>query len=356
MKKIILIGEINDFEKPTGPGTVIKNLLLEFKNKNLNYQYINSYTTNKFQKIKLIFELIKLIFKKNCIINVHSFGYTVPLIVYYISKINKTNLYYLTLHGIYSVEQSIEYNKAIPNKILKKEKKVISLFPNLICVSEFLKSYVAINYNRCKNVYVAYNSIDLKYDHNKKNHLESNEIKIVLAGGISNRKSILETIDLIDYINKNTDLNVQLHVYGSICNKMLYSKFQKKFISINNVYFHGKVNFSDLIMEYANSHFLIALTKFDTFNLTVLEAMLQYTPAIVSNNAGVSELLTNNKNGFIIDMSKDYYNDIIDILKLVNTKTYENIRNNAYTTAKQYDTKTMLESYIDIFNKGGKSE
>lgn len=348
MKKIVLIGEINNYDKPSGPGNVVKNLLIEFEKNNMNYIFINSYCDNLIKKILLFLKLFTLFFKRNLIINVHSFGYSVPLIVNFISKFNKKNKYFLTLHGVFSIEQKIEFGRDIDYKILKKEEKLISEFPNIICVSNYSKKYLDKNFKRNNNVYVVYNSIDLGKIKKIPKKLDNKVIRLISAGGISNRKSVLEMVNLILYLNKK-NVNVSLEIYGGISNSRLYSEFNSIVSGINNIKYCGSINFDELLDKYYSSHFLLALTKFDTFNLTVLESMGQFTPAIVSNKAGVSELICHGKNGYVVDLETNYFSNIEKVLDTVFDDNYYNICNNANDLAKKFSSRQMFERYIEVF-------
>ena len=357
-KKNILIGNVNSETQPTGPANVILNLIKQNENE---IDFINTYCHKKIDKIKLFFKLMSLIFVKDRVINVHSFGYKVPNIILNISKINKYNKYILTLHGIMSIEANflnngsyVEYrnHKEYYDKL---EKRIIEQFPNIVCVSNNQKLLLYNRYNREKNVFVIYNGVNMlrRVDYHKKEI--NSHIKLVMAGGIFNRKGVFELLSFVDYYNKNFDLKVYLDIYGGkeseITLKNFYNEVEKKGINKYIKYF-GQIDNSKLLVKFKEAHLCITFSKFDTFNLTILESMSTGTPAIVSKQSGVSELIANRENGYIIDMNNDY---ILETSKIINDIIYEinqfnEVCKNAYKTAENNQWNRVFCRYKNIIN------
>ncbi|PWV36767.1 MAG: hypothetical protein DJ555_05545 [Desulfurococcaceae archaeon] len=79
------------------------------------------------------------------------------------------------------------------------------------------------------------------------------------------------------------------------------------------------------------------------FGLAVIEGWLYKKPVIVSNRAGVSDLIVNGVNGIVIDPNdiEGIANSIIKLLK--DEKLSQSIGDNGYETSK----KCFIESVID---------
>lgn len=358
--KIILIGPINDYDMPTGPSNVIINLLKQDKK---NFTFINSYYKSKLEKIKLYLKLISLIFVRNKIINVHSFGYRVPKMILNISKINKSNKYFLTLHGLMSLEAKFIKKYGFYNEYKRKskyydklEKKLICEFPNVICMSNMQKEILTSKYGRYSNTFILYNGININKEV-KINKFILDSIQIVMAGGIFELKGIFELIDFIDYYNKNYHMKLYLNIFGGIESEEILNKFKKIIIDKNlekYVVFRGKIDNNALLDELEASHFCITFSKFDSFNLTILESMSRKTPAIISKQAGVSELINDYENGFVIDMNQNFIKQTAEIINniLENKYKYNYICNNAYETAQRNTWDIVYKRYKKILGKG----
>lgn len=346
--KIILIGYLSDKKFYYGPENVLVNLIEEFKKNNANFIFINTYTS----KIALIKNIFKLIFCTNCDINVHSFGYKIPFVVFLISKINFRNRYYLTLHGLMSLEKKY-YSVEISKLNLYMEKKLIEEFPKIVCVSNSQLNILKNKYIRDKDTFIIYNGINTN---DKLNVIEKNKcsIKIVMAGGIYNIKGIFEVIRFVKYYNENNNNKIYLDIYGGIETTDVLKEFNNKLnkYCINKyIKYLGKINSDVLLERISTANFIIALSKFDTFNMTVLEGMSVGTPAIISEEVGISELIRNEIDGFVINMHKDFCKEITDKINkiIANPKLYNKMCENAYSLSKRYNWERAYNSYIDVF-------
>ena len=100
--RIILIGKYGD-NPNVGPENVMRCMEKQFIKEQINYKLC--IYNNGDSKILYIFKLMKCILKsKKTIINVHTNGFLITLLVYYLSFFNSLNRYYLTIHGIYRTD------------------------------------------------------------------------------------------------------------------------------------------------------------------------------------------------------------------------------------------------------------
>lgn len=341
MKDILLIGNIGNVN--SGPGYIINSMKSYLKKNNYNYRVIDT-SKSKFLIFK---QLLKLLKYKNMIVNVHSYGYKIPYIVMLISKINKKNKYFLTLHGISSVESEINHKKC--SKTL--EKKIIREFPNIICVSNMEKEILLKNFNRFNNVFVCYNGCDFynkEFIHKK----DKDIISLIDTGGVSRIKNTLEVLILINKMVKS-GIKCKLSIYGKIDNKEYY-EICKKYVVDNqiedNFEFKGYVDRNELISSYKNSNYAIALSKFDTFNMTMLEALQTGTPIIISDNVGIVDIVEDKNCGIILKNTDDI-EMIVNHIKQLSKDEYKILCKNSYITGHQYSQEYMNKRYLEIFGE-----
>ena len=98
---------------------------------------------------------------------------------------------------------------------------------------------------------------------------------------------------------------------------------------------------------YGNGDLLLFPSIFDNDGLAVLEAGQNNTPALVLADTGVSERITNNQNGFIVENNLQAYAE--RIYQIVNNeKLLKQVSNNANNLKAQTWQKVALE-YQSLF-------
>ncbi len=112
-----------------------------------------------------------------------------------------------------------------------------------------------------------------------------------------------------------------------------YSALAQKIGIKDNVIFAG-VHKENLEKIYLASDIFMMLSKFDTFGMTVLEAMAASLPVIISSNVGAKDLVSDGINGFVIDDTNnaDMICDRIDFM--IDIKTRTTMAKEAYNTAR----------------------
>lgn len=338
MKKIMLVGKLYKRNLNNGPGSVIKNISKEFKKCGIDYEAI--LVSEELEKIKFLKKIIQdILLKQNLIVNVHTEGFIIPFIVYLISKINRQNQYYLTVHGIYRIESSFSDKGKGKKLYCFLETVLYKYFPNIICVSEKLKLDIRNMYQRTSNIYVVNNGVEkTSISLVKKNLVRSDEMKFIMAGGIKDRKGILEVLEVLAYLRDVGSYNVKLLIYGKIQDDEMRKAFEEKVIQLSLedvVVFKGLItDRNKLYIEYQKAHFNLCLSKYDTFNIAVIESMLVGCPTIMSNQCGASYLIENIKEGLVVDLNTNYKETILNFIHdICSNGSYPLLQNEAYQKA-----------------------
>ena len=160
MRNIYLIGR-NFNNQVGGPASIIRGLVKGLNENNVPvHEVCLSETFGKVSLIKTLF--IILLTKKRCIINVHTDGLKLPNLVYWFSKFDRKNDYYLTVHGLYSIDAKMNGNHK--KKYDKIERKLCKKFPKIICVSKLLEETIKLKYHRKKWTCVVPNGITCNHD------------------------------------------------------------------------------------------------------------------------------------------------------------------------------------------------
>lgn len=351
MKQIYIVGKT--YKNQTGgPANVIRGLSSALKNRNVNVQVIC--LSESFKKSALIRCLLKILFvKRNCIVNVHTDGLKLPKLVYVFSRIDKKNQYFLTVHGLYYIESRM--NGTYSNKYAKIERLLITKFPNLICVSDLLRKRIELDFGRTKNVGTVLNGID--FIENKT--LETRKVcfetplKLLMLGGVRERKGIFDCIKVVDYLQAN-GIDAKLSVYGVVDSQETYEKFNSRIeeLKLNEKIIY-KGNLSDKESVYRvirESDIHLSLSKWDTFNVAIIESLAMGVPCIASDQCGASNAIHQGINGIIVDMKSDEWLKIVKdfCVRLINQKIEENtqIMELASVIRQKYDWDRIVEEYL----------
>ena len=119
-------------------------------------------------------------------------------------------------------------------------------------------------------------------------------IKFAYVGQVTFRKGIHHLLEAFSSINNE---NISLDIVGEIPpNSQLFERYKNK----KNIRFHGQVSHHEVKKILENVNIFIFTSLADTFGLAVLEALSCGLPVICSSNAGVSDLIIDGKNGFVI--------------------------------------------------------
>ncbi len=173
--------------------------------------------------------------------------------------------------------------------------------------------------------------------------IKSNKIIVSKIARIMPRKGIFEFIKISHLISKKIN-DIEFHLYGDTLNE--YEDYKKKLISYvnenklgNSIKFMG---FNKNIKEILNQSNFIFHLPIETESLptSLVEAVLNKKPVIVSNNLGNLEVLENGNNGLVLEF-KSLVNDTESIINyFFNEKKQRKNIKNAYDFAKKkYDLK-----------------
>jgi glycosyltransferase involved in cell wall biosynthesis len=351
MTNIILVNWHNGTNLSNGPNNIFNNLIKGFQQTNYEVKIITPETYDNSLK-KALSQVLKLILSKNrytFIINGN--GLKIPYYIYFLSKLNKNHKYFLLSHGIRIVEDNYIQKK---NKNYHRfEKFIIKNFPNLISVSGLLKNQILSYHHRKKPIYVIHNGLKINQEYEVEELNFSDNINIIMSGGIKRIKGIVETIDLIENLNKGSkQYKVNLEIYGGYEDEEIFDYINNKIDNGLKAYvkYKNQVSKEELFKAYGEAHFSIALSYSDTFNMSVAESLLCGTPAIISNNCGIAELMEDFKHGLIVDMNKDYKKDIENLLEELyhNKHRYLQMRKECLLIKNRLTLEKMIDNYMEV--------
>ena len=284
---------------------------------------------------------------------IHANGYRVPLLMYFASKVNKTNRYFCVIHGIANVEK--EY-RPVSMKDVKLEPYIFKHFQNVICVSDFERRHLFEMYGNRDHVYVIHNGVELGTSggrlQRKVAGLTLLEPIFITTGGFEQRKAVDLALKLLGAV-KQLGVDPKLIVCGRDSKETGSNRSQCEQIAKESgveMVYEGEVKDKSHLWElYSQAHFYIGLSRFDTFNVSVLEGAMAGCIPVVSTSCGVSELF-NDKNLVTVDIAdfgayKTAAERIVAITQ--NVDEYDRLSQNSQMVALANTWPSVAQSYLE---------
>lgn len=175
----------------------------------------------------------------------------------------------------------------------------------------------------------------------------SPETFVLLLIGNDWRKKGLQT--LIEALDKCRDLKIQLLVVGRDDVKPFEATIQRLGIP-------DRVRFlspsEDVMQFYAAADAYAGPSLEDAYGLPVIEAMASGLPVIASRNAGVSEVITDGLNGFLLRDPTNAVELAGLIRRLIDDPSFrEKVAGNAVSTARKYTLDDSAAAIWELLNK-----
>lgn len=306
--------------------------------------------------ISLFFNLVKIIKKyKINIIHAHS---VIPtgLIGVIVAKIMGCPSF-ITAHGmdINNFDAKSIYGHLISFS-LKHCDKAIAVSGDLAETMKSLgitKDKIVILRNAVDtNRFKPFKNMELRHKYGVK----ENELLILFVGYLDTFKGIFELVDAFYGINKENK-NVKLMMVGTGLKK---DEIKKKISQLglkSYVMLIGTVPHAEIHSYYQMADVFVLPSHTEGFPLSVLEAMACKIPVLVTDVGGISEIIENGLNGFVV-VSNDEH-ELTNKLKIITkdknlrndfaNKSYEIIRNSHFDMGDKI--KVLKELYSYMVNK-----
>ena len=168
--------------------------------------------------------------------------------------------------------------------------------------------------------------------------------KFLFVGQLIKRKHVYEILKALSKINNKW---ISLDIIGEGSEKENLQNAVNE-MQLSNVQFLGKQS-HELVLEYMrNADCFIMISEKEVFGLVYLEAMSQCCITIASKNEGMQGIIRNGENGYLCSAGNadELARTIIEICKL-DKKRLNDIRKNAYETAKNYSEENVAKRYLD---------
>ena len=219
-------------------------------------------------------------------------------------------------------------------------------------VSQNLKEETYSLFDIKKDIHVIPNFIELdkikniaKIANNRSVMANENERIITHISNFRKVKRIPDVIDIFYKIQQK--IPSKLMMVGDGPEKEKAENLCYKLGISDKVIFFGNSNEIDKILSFTDLFLLPSETE--SFGLAALEAMAWGVPVISSNTGGLPEVNFDGISGYLSDVgnTQEMAQNAIKILE--NDKTLLEFKNNATTTAKQFDIENIVTLYENLY-------
>ena len=256
-----------------------------------------------------------------------------------------------TVHGI--VKKEAETNKSFSKLSVFIETILLQFCDKIVVVSsnsknEILNYYKTLNANKIYVIPNGVNKIDSDSNFNFKKELNINNNKNnILTVGIRKIKNI--EILLNEFVGNSTLYNkTNLIVIGE--KQSEYGKFiVNKYKNYTNIIFVNFIEPKKLFKIYENIDLYIQISQFETFGMSVVEAILSNAKVLISSNLPISKYFANDEVYYYDKQINDLSDVILSALNDSNEKKIKAYKKatelfNWQTTSDKY--KCLFESFI----------
>lgn len=257
--------------------------------------------------------------------------------------------------GVYHINEEVEFHIEVEEYLLNKSKFIVS---NSKAIEKQYNQY----YNDAcegKTFLIPHGLEDMRKfvkNNNKKLSDNSDNIEILFVGRLEYRKGIDIIFECIPYICKKYN-NVIFRFCGDNKINMPNSEttYKDYFLSKYNefserVIFEGYISDEEIIDRYSNCDIFIAPSRFESFGLIFLEAMIFSKPVIGTNIGGIPEVAEDGVSGILIENenSEDLKNALIKLIE--NKDIRESMgKNGRRIYEEKFTAEIMANKFIDYY-------
>ena len=217
-----------------------------------------------------------------------------------------------------------------------QEKKIINVSEIITTSTNSIANELKRHYLNGKKVIVTGNGVDENFYYPLKKKVSSNRKNILFVGRIAPEKGLFDLVECARHLcNKRSDVFFNIVGKGRDLGKV--QRKVRKFGLQNRFIFFGQIEKNNLVKLYQNSTIFVLPSYREGIPTVLLEAMSCGLPVVATDVRGNHDLVTNGKNGILVQARnpKKLADAILKILE--NRKLSEKLGNAA--------RKTIVEKY-----------
>lgn len=200
-------------------------------------------------------------------------------------------------------------------------------------------------------VYTVHHAFEVKPLRVRKKNDDSKVLNLLFVGRLTEQKGVDIMMGIIDHLDANNKIsNVKIRIAGS--GETDYENRVKEYANrFANVDYLGHVPNRDIYSLYEWTDATIIPSRYETLNKVAIETCIAGKIAVSSDIAGPREFITNNHNGYLVDLNVKAFTDKLDQImemKKNNAKEFYLIGKNAHNTIKNdFNPNKVYDDFYD---------
>ena len=244
----------------------------------------------------------------------------------------------------YCLEQKRGFKNLVIDKWQEESNKFLKKFDMIITPSEDTKNLFN-NYYKEIEITPIEHGMDFSRFHGREMKIGEHEgFNIAFLGNMTVHKGS----NILEYLIKNTkNRNIKYHVFGGTDIEFLKS-------NKDNYIFHGKYDRDSIIKILKENNIdLVCLFSIwpETYSYTLSESILAEIPVISYNIGAISERLTRNNAGWIVDIKEDIKNIVSKVEEIYQNKDEYEVKKQNATKMKILNIDEMVNEYKNIYGQ-----
>lgn len=212
----------------------------------------------------------------------------------------------------------------------------------------FWTSYFKANFPKLRTIEIANPVICENFNVAKSKVLNDNKLRIVSAFRITKDKGVVELVEVIKQVCKETD-QFEFTILGDGTE---YAWMCKELSELNEkglVHIKGFLDGEAKIKEIVNADAFLMLTHYDMMPIAILEAMAASLPIFSTNTGGIPDMVVDGINGHLFEIGE--VNAVANkLLAYLNKKTQLVLmgQNNYELVKNNYDIETIITKQLKL--------
>ena len=188
--------------------------------------------------------------------------------------------------------------------------------------------------------------------------IKPNFVPVFAPTQISHHRNKYLFVGRVDYIKgivllletwKQLPNNLEIHIVGA---GPLDDYVRQVCSQHKNIFFHGKMGREEVFNWMARTSFLIMPSLlYETFGLTVIEAMSVGTPVLVANIGHMKEWVKDWYNGFLFDLTQESLKSVILKSYHIEDDHYLALSKNAINFSRNFSKEIVIDKLISIYKE-----
>jgi colanic acid/amylovoran biosynthesis glycosyltransferase len=167
------------------------------------------------------------------------------------------------------------------------------------CISHFCRAQIMIwsSPDKWRDYHIVHCGVDIeRFKLNRKGNIK---FTILFVGRLEPIKGLTVLLDAFEYLIK-TGVDCQLDIVGDGPMEGVLSQKAKQMGLDGHVVFNGAVGQDEILIHYERAHVLVISSFMEGIPVVLMEAMASGLPVVATNVGGITELVENNSNGFVV--------------------------------------------------------